>query len=258
MGDQPEIEKAKAIQESAKAVSQVAKTTGEILASVPAEVGKAGAYMTRFVHQPAVDWIGLKFGDSLASRRRLHQFELQLQEYVQKRKLLDRYVPLDERSFVPLIEAVSIETDEALQDVWAAYVANAMDPDQPVVSLNRQLISVIRNLEPSDLMLFKRLTSDWSDKATAERLVLRDGDFETPLEGLEASMARLSGLGLFAFTSFNEVPWTIKRDAEEFLNVEICVEARGRFRPTPLFGLLYRSVWGLKMERSSPSQTSEA
>ena len=246
MGEQSEIEKAKAVREAAKAARQIAKTTGEIVTSVPAEIGKAGAYTASFFHQSVTDWIGLKFGDSLASRRRLNQFELRLQEHVQKRELLDRYVPLGERSFVPLIDAVSIETDEALQDVWAAYVANAMDPDQPFASLNRQLIDVIRNLEPNDLDVFNRLKADWSDYATADRTYLKEEAFKLPPDGLAATMARLTGLGLFTFTSFNEVPWSVKRDAEEFLNIMIVIEGLGRFRPTPLFGLLYQSVWGEK------------
>ena len=229
--------------EEAKAIQETAKTTSKALDVV----GKSGSYVGGIFRGP------LEAYSRLQTDRIEHQRALNLLSYIAKQKeaierlgLTETFDRLSERSVPLLVEAVANEPAEELQDVWAAYVANAMDPDQPVATLNRQLITVIQNLEPGDLAIFERLSRDWSEEATVPRIVLKESDFPVPVTSLQATLARLSGLGLFNFIGANEALWGVSQDAKEFMNIEIHLKNRGRFRPTPLFGLFHQSVWGKK------------
>ncbi len=97
---------------------------------------------------------------------------------------------LDPRIGIALLEAIGDEPDETLQDVWAAYILNAINPDKP--RADRVLIEVIKKLEPSDWPLLQQLFLLKPAEVTAESL---ERDFEV----LEEALDRLTSLGLFSY-----------------------------------------------------------
>ena len=144
MADENEIftETAKAVRESAKlgqtvieAGSDLVKYAGQVLGTVPE------------------DLIGLAIGDRL----RIKRFENATQIMRETKARLDtRKVECREeintKLIAPLLEAVSEESDETLQDMWAQMLANAMDPRSDV-SLQRVLIDTLRRFEPIDAVV---------------------------------------------------------------------------------------------------------
>ncbi len=132
-------ETAKAVQESAKlgqtvieAGSDLAKYAGRALGTVPE------------------DLVGLGFGDRLRVKRienatrRFREAEARLDE-----RKVERREEINIKLIAPLLEAVSEESDETLQDLWVQLLANAMDPSSGV-SLQRVLIDTLRQFEPID------------------------------------------------------------------------------------------------------------
>ncbi|WP_455269841.1 Abi-alpha family protein [Rhizobium herbae] len=98
--------------------------------------------------------------------------------------------PLDPRVGVPLLEAIADESNETLQDVWAAYIRNAVDPKMP--HPDRLLIDVIRRFEPGDWSIIKKLCTSPLEETNSEKLEVQSDD-------LEHTMDRLAALGLFAY-----------------------------------------------------------
>lgn len=106
---------------------------------------------------------------------------------------------IDFRNGVPLLEGISDESDETLQEVWAAYFANALNPENLGVTANRQLIDIIRKLEPDDLHILSGLSSEELNQARTDALVKKPEDFFGGESALNQSLARLTALGLFSF-----------------------------------------------------------
>ena len=144
MSDENEIftETAKAVRESAKlrqtvieAGSDLVKYAGQVLGTVPE------------------DLIGLAIGDRLRIKRFenatriLREAEARLDE-----RKVERRKEINTKLIAPLMEAVSEESDETLQDLWAQLLANAMDPSSDV-SLQRVLIDTLRLFEPIDAVV---------------------------------------------------------------------------------------------------------
>lgn len=64
--------------------------------------------------------------------------------------------PISPRVLVPAIEALSEESDEHLQDIWANLFTNAMDPSADV-DLQKILIETLRQFEPIDTFLLHEI-----------------------------------------------------------------------------------------------------
>ena len=135
-----------AVTEGAKAVQEVAKTTGKAVDLAQA----GGSYLAQMLGTVPEDVVGLLGGDYLRHIRIRNWHRIGEKTF---RDLKDRGVkeprPLDAKHIVPLLEAASHESDETLQDLWAQLLANAMDPSSDV-SLQRVLIDTLRQFEPID------------------------------------------------------------------------------------------------------------
>lgn len=66
-----------------------------------------------------------------------------------KRGLEGKPTPLPPRYAIQLIENVSREDNETIQNMWAALTANATDPSKQI-NINKILIDVLSKLEPLD------------------------------------------------------------------------------------------------------------
>ena len=148
MGD--EIE---AVTETAKAVQEVAKTTGKVVDATQA----AGAYLARMLGTAPEDVVGLLGGNylrdlriSIWSKIGQRTFEKLDERHIEKPR------PLNAKLIEPLLDAASAESDETLQEMWADLLANAMDPNKDT-SLRLVFIETLKSFEPLDALLFQRV-----------------------------------------------------------------------------------------------------
>lgn len=112
---------------------------------------KAARYLTKYF-DAGFAALGGAFGDS-AQGFRVRNWIRVMQKtdaMLKAAGIEENFQRIQERNAIPLIEAVSLESDESLQDLWASYLRRALDPASPPGTLNRQFINIIRNLEPSD------------------------------------------------------------------------------------------------------------
>ena len=110
------------ISETAKAVQEVAKTTGKAI-----DAGeKFGGFISRYIAGSIEQGTGI-FEDKLKYMRWERQVRLmQRAEQLLKETGLSqptRAIPL--KLAIPLLEAASLEDDDYLQDLWARLLVNA-------------------------------------------------------------------------------------------------------------------------------------
>ncbi len=60
------------------------------------------------------------------------------------------------RFTLPLLEAISLETEDDIQNLWAALLANAVDPGRSFC-LRKVFLEVLRGLEPLDVQVLRFL-----------------------------------------------------------------------------------------------------
>lgn len=136
--------------------------------------------------------LGGAFEDSMAAyrvRNRIRVLE-KTRVAIEKSGMIGSTKPIDPRIAVPILDAISDESDEDLQDVWAAYIANAVNPKK--LRADRILIDVIRKLEPSDWPVLQQLFALPAGKYVPESLGREPADLENALD-------RLTYLGLFSY-----------------------------------------------------------
>jgi len=173
--------------EEAKAVQEVAKLASKALDSSE----KAGGWLTE-VFGAGFRNIGDAFADTTAGwkfRNRLKVLQ-QVQHDIDESKLAGKTRPLPDRLAVPLLEAISLESDDTLQSVWAAYIRYAIDPEQP--KPDRVLIEVIQKLEPYDWPVLTKLFS-------LEPKAYKKIDFGLDDRDLVSILDRLTWAGLLTY-----------------------------------------------------------
>lgn len=136
--------------------------------------------------------LGGVFTDNMAAHRYLNRLRIlkNTQEKIVAAGLQGQARKISGRIALPLLEAISDESDESLQDVWAVYIRNAVDPSKPTP--DKLLIDVIRRLEPADWPVLKRLFS-------SDPVLLDAAEFDLPEEELSVVLDRLTALGLLDF-----------------------------------------------------------
>ena len=66
-------------------------------------------------------------------------------------------IPISLKYAIPMIENLSLEDDESVQDLWAGLIANATDPDKRF-QIKKVYIDILSSLEPLDAMILKFLS----------------------------------------------------------------------------------------------------
>ncbi len=102
----------------------------------------------------AVDLMGGHYVQELAKMNR-ECVAQKLTKKLEARKI-DQPKIISPRVLVPALTALSEESDDALQELWANLMANAMDPDADV-DLQKILIETLRQLEPIDAVLLAQI-----------------------------------------------------------------------------------------------------
>lgn len=189
MGDEIET-----VTETAKAVQEVAKTTGKALDAAQA----GGAYLARMLGTAPEDVVGL-LGADLLRQYRIRNWHRISQKAFDKldRRGVEQMEPLSAKVIVPLLEAASEESDETLQDMWANLLANGMDPNRNV-SPRRVFIETLSKFEPPDVVILlhmgklmtskkaKRKEYSFDREGLAKLLKVRTTEIDLSLENLVA------------------------------------------------------------------------
>lgn len=137
--------------EEAKAVQEIAKTTGKAVDAAR----EAGGFIARFISGPLEQGVGI-FEDKLKYLRWERQVRL-MQRAEQFLALSgqsapNRPVPI--KIAIPLIQGASLEEDDFLQDRWAALLVNA-----GTTSFNgevrRSYVAILEQLTPLDARILE-------------------------------------------------------------------------------------------------------
>ena len=150
----------KSIEESAKAVQEVAKTTGKAI-----DAGeKVGGFIAKFISAPLEQGIGI-FEDKLKYMRWERQVRLmkRSEDFLKEIGLSspNQAVPLN--IAIPLIQAASLEENDDLQDRWAKLLVNASNKNSGV-DIKKAYISILEDLSPLDVKILDTICSVADDK----------------------------------------------------------------------------------------------
>lgn len=142
--------------------------------------------------QPVQDLVGVAGGDYLAAVRPLNRQRIgeKVKEKLRKRGV-EKPEPLSPKLLVPALDALSDESDETLQEMWANLMANAMDPNKPDISLQRIIVDTLKQFEPIDALVLKQL----SDGRRSDEIAKSFDQRETLIELATERLHRLGCLG---------------------------------------------------------------
>jgi hypothetical protein len=184
--------------ETAKAAQEVAKLGQRSLETA----NRAGGYFAE-TFKEAIGHIAAAASDSAEAFRIRNRASVLVKTKAKLAALgvTENYRAIEDRVAVPLIEAISVEGDETIQDAWAGYISNALDPDKPHITINRILIGVIRSLEPEDLPILRRIFEIDLGVPVKDAVKLIPSDFELSDAAINYTLARLLSLGLFSFSN---------------------------------------------------------
>lgn len=151
--DDPLTGGAKAAEEGAKAVQEVAKTAGKGI-DATREVGR---YLARLIRGSLEQAFGI-LEDRLGYLRwdRRERLLLRAREFSKAHGLPEptRAVPLS--VLVPLLEAGAAEEDDELQDAWARMLVNAADADHGA-EVRRAYVSILADCTRLDVRILATL-----------------------------------------------------------------------------------------------------
>jgi hypothetical protein len=134
----------------ARAVAEVAKTTGELVKAA----GGFSAYIARIFESIPDNLLGLMVGDWLAHKRRRHLAILEANtEGILEGIAADRLTEPSPSVLIPLLQASVDEGRPELQVLWAGLLANAMlDGGKRV---RRDYFDAVRQMEPTDAIVLE-------------------------------------------------------------------------------------------------------
>lgn len=181
-------EEAKAAKEIAKAVQETAKVVPAVL-DAGTDLGKWVAGVLGTLPE---DIVGLALGDYVGELRIRNLDRIRRRtDAIHATRGVQNPQPISPNRAIPAFEAASEESDETLQDLWAALLANAMDPNREV-PLDRIFIETLKSFEPLDARVLQHYASayaaenidgrriDW----TADRLHIRPSLAEVSIRRL--------------------------------------------------------------------------
>lgn len=189
--------------EEAKAVQEIAKTTGKAIDASR----ELGGFIAKFTGGPLTQAMGI-VEDRLKYMRWERQLRLmdRANAFLAARGLQgpDRQVPL--QVALPLLEAASLAENDELQDRWAMLLANAADASINV-EVRRAFVSILDDLAPLDAVVLQKLysygerldvrtelwTSFLPEYVTEEK---PEEEFVRPALEVELSLGNLNRLGL--------------------------------------------------------------
>lgn len=143
------------VSETAKAVQEVAKTTGKAISAGE----KFGGFISQYVEGSIEQGMGI-FEDKLKYMRWERQVRLmQRAEQLSKEIGLTqptRSIPL--KLAIPLLEAASLEDDDSLQDLWTHLLVNAANAESHI-NLQRAYIEILKQITSLEALVLQKIYS---------------------------------------------------------------------------------------------------
>jgi hypothetical protein len=189
------------IEEEAKAVKEIAKTTGKAI-----DAGReTGKFMAKFIKGPLEQAMGI-FADKLKYMRWERQISFidKTNEILKERGLSEPTQPVAMKSFIPLVHAAILEEDDLLQEIWANLLVNAGDKDSGV-EVRRNFITILQDLSFIEVQILEKIysielglveeiwTCELPEKVLTER---PEDENKRPTEDVALSLANLCRLNL--------------------------------------------------------------
>ena len=136
------------ITETAKAVQEVAKTTGQAIGTVE----KVGTFFSRIMGESIDATCGM-LADTLKYKRWERQIKLvEKAEYLIKKKNLEKSsIPVSPKLALPIFQNASVEDDDFLHDLYAKLLVSAIDPETQ--TRRTAFVEILRQLEPIDVQI---------------------------------------------------------------------------------------------------------
>ena len=201
--------------EQAKAVQEVAKTTSKVV-----EVAeKAGRFFGKIIAQPIEDTIGVYWGDPIRAKRYERQIDLaiRVEEKLNKAGTLN-YRKVDIGVVVPLLEAATLEAREPLKDMWANLLASAADPSSALIE--KEHVRTLDMLSPTAAVLFQYVFKN--RETTSEENILH------PREGF--TLESVTRITKFDYVKLKGVSYT-ERDVHTLIGVGLVEPTYHELKP---------------------------
>lgn len=178
-------------------------------------VERISDFAGKVMGEPAISLGGI-LGDFAAEFRYRNLLRVSdwFESIIRKRRQEGKVTPIPPRLAIPLLEAASLEDDQGLQHMWAALIANSVDPERDERA-PRIFIETLRQMEPLDARIlgfmcepgvtikyyaYDNPVNDSSRLNLAELVRCTDGDEET----IALALQNLSRLGLVIDSWMNE------------------------------------------------------
>jgi len=177
---------------------------------------------------PAIEQAGGMLGDWLEDKRNVLQYNRQVVAHKVKTIMIEENVTTKEISskvLFPLLEGISLEDDETLQDMWANLIVNYIDSEQTLCITVYP--GILKQLSSQEVNILQQLSEENGEAVSFELFMQRTSDGDAVMRNLE----RLSLV--------EEVPQTVRvrdytRDAES--TMEKIIENSGMYSLT-IFGI---------------------
>ena len=194
-------------EESAKAVQEVAKTTGKVVDLVHDTGGFLAPHVDGILAQVAGMFTDhLKYLRGVRLVRLSQRFQQELLGHGGVAAV--RKLPLN--FAIDALEQGAMEQDDDLQDIWARLLANAVDATSEVQP-RRAYISIIKDLSPLDALILEKIYA--VDQERHQKAIVThelpsraypaiDTDLKTlakPSEEVQVALANLERLGLILY-----------------------------------------------------------
>ncbi|WP_415879467.1 Abi-alpha family protein [Methylomonas sp. TEB] len=142
-------------EEKAKAIQEIAKATHQGLNTLE----KAGGYLATLIGGSLEQAIGI-FEDKLKYSRWERNIRLldKAHEFLSNRSISCPSRPVPLKILIPLLEAGSIEDDDEIQDIYAQILANSADKSFKL-TIKRTYIDVLQNLSCLEIDILRKLYS---------------------------------------------------------------------------------------------------
>ncbi len=173
-----------------KSVQETAKTGRAVI-----ERGtELAMFVARVLGTVPEDVIGFLIGDPLHELRQ-HTLTGILRAAFEKLRArgVETAKPIRPGPGKEAFEAASLETDETLQDMWAALLANAMNPNKDT-SLQHIFIDALKRMEPIDALVFKTMAEKAPNEGRSSQDLAQQIDCRETLAAI--SVDRLTDLGV--------------------------------------------------------------
>ena len=225
-------------EEAFKAVSEVAKTTSKAIDASE----KGTRYLAEIFKDAITAYAGAPDDSAVGYRiRNRASVAVKTEKYLQSLGLDASFLKIEERAAVPLIEALSVESDDGLQDLWASYIANAVDPQNTAIGVTAIITNAISKLEPEDKRILDKLFDLDLAEMRREALRMKATDFQISEQSLNFTLSRFVALGLFSCDNSGSVGFAANDDHQMPCNLEIYTSI-GWFRALPLLLMFKQSV----------------